>query len=164
LGCGHPEKVTATGTKVTIIQNAFKLLMNKTSSKDSVNIMAIQGVVDDKITTRMVANTSMLFMRSVRLKELGLELKEDVSVLRIRGADEEKSFTGERISRFGVFISMRESTDKLCKHQGLFGFGLCKFKINFLKDDNPFRIFSPKYLMCQDVVHEVGVHNHRGGV
>jgi hypothetical protein len=69
----------------------------------------------------------------------------------------------ERISRFDVFIGMRESIDELCKHQGLFGFGLHKFEIEFLKDDDPFGIFSPKYLMCQDVVHGVGVCDYRGG-
>jgi hypothetical protein len=163
LGCGHPGKVTATGTKVTIVQNVFSLLVNQTSSKDSVNTMAIQGVTDDYITTRMVANTSTLFVKNVRLRTLGLRVKEDVSVLRIRGVAEEKRFIRERISRFDVFIGTRESTDKLCEHQGFFGFGLCKFKIEFLKDNDPFRIFSPKYLTCQDVVHGVGVRNHRGG-
>jgi hypothetical protein len=155
LGCGHPRKVTATGSKVTVIQNAFSLCMNQTSSKDSINTTTIQGVADDKITTRMVENTSMLFTGSVRLKALGLEVKEDVSIPRIRGADEEKSFIRERISRFDIFISMGEIADKLRKHQGLFGFGLRKFKIEFLKDDDPFRVFSPEHLTCQDMVHGV---------
>jgi hypothetical protein len=155
LGCGHPRKVTAIGAKVTIVQNAFSLCMNQTSSKDSVNTMTIQGVADDKITMRKVVNTSTLFMGSVRLKTLGLEVKEDVSIPRIRGADEENSFIGERISRFDVFISTGEIADKLRKHQGLFGFGLRKFKIKFLKDDDPFRLFSPKHLTFQDVVHGV---------
>jgi hypothetical protein len=153
LGCGHPRKVTATSAKVTIVQNVFSLLMNQTSSKDSVNTTVIQGVVNDKITMRVVTDTSMLFTRNVRMKALGLKVKEDVSVPRIRGADEEKRFIRERISRFDVFINMRESTDKLCKHQGIFGFGLRKFKIKFLKDNDPFRILSLKYLTCQDVVH-----------
>ena len=104
-----------------------------------------------------------LFMGNVRLKALGLEVKEDVSVPRIRGADEENRFIGERISRFDVFIGMRESTYKLYKHHGFFGFGLHEFKIEFLKDNDPFRIFSPKYLTCQEVVHGVGVCDHRGG-
>ena len=105
----------ATGSKVIVIQNAFSLYMNQTSSKDSVNTTVIQGVTDDKIMTRMVANTSTLFTLSVRLKALGLEVKEDVSVPRIRGADEEKSFVRERISRFDIFISMGEIADELCK-------------------------------------------------
>jgi hypothetical protein len=155
LGCGHPRKVTTTSAKVTIIQNVFSLLMNQTSSKDSINTTVIQGVTDDKITMRMVVNTSTLFTGSVRLKVLGLEVKEDVSMPRIRGDYEEKSFIGERISRFDVFISTREIADKIRKHQGLFGFGLCKFKIEFLKDDDPFRVFSPKHLTCQDVVHGI---------
>jgi hypothetical protein len=155
LGCGHPRKVTATGSKVTVVQNVFNLCMNQTSLKDSVNTTVIQGFTDDEITTRMVANMSTLFMRSVRLKTLGLEVKEDVSIPRIRGADEEKSFVRERISRFDVFINMGEIADKLHKYQGLFGFGLHKFKIEFLKDDDPFRVFSPEHLTCQDVVHGV---------
>jgi hypothetical protein len=147
--------VTAIGSKVTIVQNMFSLFMNQTSSKDSINTMAIQGVADDKVTKRMVANTSTLFTGSVRLKTLGLEVKEDISIPRIRGVDEEKSFIGERISRFDVFINTGEIADKLRKHQGLFGFGLRKFKIEFLKDDDPFRVFSPEHLTCQDVVHGV---------
>jgi hypothetical protein len=114
--------VTATGSKVTVVQDTFNLRMNQTSSKDSINTTVIQGVVDDEITTRMVANTLTLFTGSVRLKALGLEVKEDVSVPRIRCADEENSFVRERISRFDVFISMGEIIDKLCKNQGLFGF------------------------------------------
>jgi hypothetical protein len=117
--------------------------------------MVIQGVADDKIMTRMVANTSTLFTGSVRLKALGLEIKEDVFVPRIRGADEEKSFVRERISRFDIFISMGEVADELRKHQGLFGFGIHKFKIEFLKDDDTFRVFSPEHLTCQDMVHGV---------
>ena len=103
----------------------------------------------------MMANTSTLFTGSVRLEALGLEIKEDVSVPRNRGVDEEKSFVRERISRFDIFISMGEVADELHKHQGLFGFGLCEFDIEFLKDNDPFRIFSPKHLTCQDVVHGV---------
>jgi hypothetical protein len=147
--------VTATGSKVTVIQNAFSLCMNQTSSKDSINTTAIQGVTDDKVTTRMMVNTSTLFTGSVRLEALGLEIKEDVSIPRIRGVDEEKSFVRKRISRFDIFISMGKITDKLRKHQGLFGFGLRKFKIEFLKDDDPFRVFSPEHLTCQDMLHGV---------
>jgi hypothetical protein len=147
--------VTAIGSKVTVIQNTFNLCMNQTSSKDSINTMAIQGVTDDKIMTRIVANTSKLFTGSVRLKALGLEVKEDVSIPRIRGVDEEKSFVRERISRFDVFVNMGEIADKLRKHQGPFGFGLRKFKIEFLKDDDPFRVFASEHLTCQDVVHGV---------
>jgi hypothetical protein len=147
--------VTATGSKVIVIQNAFSLCMNQTSSKDNINTTVIQSVADDKITMRMVVNTSTLFTGSVRLKALGLEIKEDVSIPRIRGADEEKSFFREIISRLDIFISMGEVADELRKHQGLFGFGLCKFKIEILKDDDPFRVFSPEHLKCQDMVHGV---------
>jgi hypothetical protein len=103
----------------------------------------------------MMENTSTLFMGSVTLEALGLEIKDDVSIPRIGGADEEKSFFRKRISRFDIFISMGEIIDELYKHQGLFGFGLCKFKIKFLKDDDPFRVFSLENLTCQDVVHGV---------
>ena len=138
-----------------IVQNTFNLHMNQTLLKDSINTMEIQGVVDNKVMTRMVANTSTLFTGNVRLKALGLEIKEDVSIPRIRGVDEEKSFIKERIFGFNIFISMGEVSDKLRKHQGLFGFGLRKFKIEFLKDDDPFRVFSLEHLMCQDMVHGV---------
>ena len=72
--------MTAIGSKVTVVQDAFNLCMNQTSSKDSVNTTTIQGVADDKITTRMVANTLILFTGSVRLKELGLEIEMNISI------------------------------------------------------------------------------------
>jgi hypothetical protein len=147
--------VIAIGSKVTVIQNTFSLYMNQTSSKDSVNTTAIQGSANDKITVRMLENTSTLLTGSVRLKALGLEIKENVSIPRIRCVDEEKSFVRERISRFDIFIGMGEISNKLHKHQGLFGFGLRKFKIEFMKDDDPFRVFSPEHLTCQDMVHGV---------
>jgi hypothetical protein len=111
----------------------------------------------------VVTNASSLFTRDVGMKTLCLKVEENVSVPRIRGADEEERFIGERISRFDVFIDTRKSTDELGKHQGFFGFRLRKLKIEFLKNNNPFRIFTPKYLTCQDVVHGVGVCDYRGG-
>jgi hypothetical protein len=110
-----------------------------------------------------MTNASTLFTRDVGLKTLCLKVEENVSVLRIRGVDEEERFIRERISRFDVFIGTRKSTDELGKHHGFFGFRLRKLKIELLKNNNPFRIFSPKYLMCQDVVHGVGVFDYRGG-
>jgi hypothetical protein len=155
--------VTATGTKVTIVQNVFSLLVNQTSPKDGVNTTAIQGVANDEITTRVVTNASTLFVRNVGLKTLGLKVEKNVSIPRIGGADVENRLIRERISRFNVFIDMRESTDNLYKHQGFFVFGLRKLDIEFLKNNDPFRISTPKYLTCQDVVHGVGVCDHRGG-
>ena len=116
MGCGHPGKVTATGAKVTIVQNAFNLFVNQTSPKDGVNTTVIQSVTEDDITVRVMTNASMLFARDVGLKMLCLKVEENVSVPRVRGVDEEEIFIGERISRFNVFIGTRESTDKLCKH------------------------------------------------
>jgi hypothetical protein len=108
-------------------------------------------------------NASSLFTRDVGLKMLCLKVEENVSIPRIRGADEEERFVGERISRFDVFIDTRKRTDELDKHQGFFGFRLRKLKIKFLKNNDPFLIFFPKYLTCQDVVHGVGVYDYHGG-
>jgi hypothetical protein len=163
LGCGHPRKVTSIGAKVTIVQNMFSLFMNQTSLKDGVNTMVIQSVVEDEVTARVVMDASMLFARDDGLKTLGLKVEENVSVPGVRGADEEERLIGERVARFNVFIDTWESTDKLRKHQGFFGFSLRKLKIEFLKNNDPFRIFSPKYLTRQDVVHGVGVCDYRGG-
>ena len=112
---------------------------------------------------RVVTNASSLFTRDVGLKKLCLKVEENVSIPRIRGADEEERFIGERISWFNVFIGTRENTYELDKHQGFFGFRLRKLKIEFLENDDPVQIFSPKYLTCQDMVHGVGVRNHCGG-
>jgi hypothetical protein len=123
----------------------------------------IQSVTDDKVATRMMANMMTLFTRDIRLKTLGLEIKKDISIPRIGCANEEQSFIGERISRLSIFISMGKVANKLRKHQGFFSFGLSKFKIEFLKDDDPFGIFSPKNLTCQNVIHGVRVCNNCGG-
>jgi hypothetical protein len=138
LGCGHPGKVTTTSAKVTIVQNTFNLFVNQTSSKNGVNTTVVQGVAEDEVTTRVVTYTSTLFSRDVWLKTLGLKVKEDVSIPGVRGADEEERLIGKRVSRFIVFIGTWESTDELDKHQGFFGFGLCKLEIEFLKNNDPF--------------------------
>ena len=113
--------------------------------------------------TRVVTDASTLFSRDVWLKTLGLKVEENVSVPRVRGADEEERFIRERISMFNAFIGTGESIDELSKHQGFFGFSLCKLEIEFLKNNDPFQIFSPKYLTHQDVVHGVGVCDYHGG-
>ena len=138
MGCGHPGKVTATGTKVTIVQNAFNLFVNQTSPKDGVNTMTIQSVSEDEITTRVVMDASTLFTRDVGLKTLSLKVEENVSIPGFRGADEEERLIGERVSRFNVCIDTWKRTDKLGKHQGFFGFGLCKLEIEFLENNDPF--------------------------
>ena len=107
MGCGHLGKVTTTGTKVTIIQNVFSLLVSQTLPKNGVDTTAIQSVAEDDIMARVVTNASTLFARDVGLKTLGLKVEEDVSVPRIRGVDEEDRFIGERISSFDVFIGTR---------------------------------------------------------
>ena len=86
----------------------------------------------------MVTYASTLFSRDVGLKMLGLKVKENVSIPRVRGDDEEKRLIGKRVSRFVVFIGTWKSTYELGKHQGFFGFGFGKLKIEFLKDHDPF--------------------------
>jgi hypothetical protein len=95
--------VTATSAKVTIIQNVFSLFVNQTSSKNGVNTTAVQSVAEDEVTVRVVMYASTLFSRDVWLKTLGLKVKEDVSIPRVRGADEEERLIRKRVSRFIVF-------------------------------------------------------------
>ena len=130
--------MTPTGAKVTIVQNAFNLFVNQTSPKNSVNTTTIQSVTEDEITARVVTDASTLFSRDVWLKMLGLKVEENVSIPRVRGADEEERLIRKRVSRFIVFIGTRERTDELNKHQGFFGFSLCKLEIEFFKNDDPF--------------------------
>ena len=146
MGCGHPGKVTATSAKMTIVQNVFSLFVNKTSPKDGVNTTAIQSVAEDEIMARVVTNASTLFMRDVGLKTLSLKVEENVSIPRVRCADEEERLIWKRVSRLMVFIDTWKSTDELSKHQGFFGLSLRKLEIEFLENHDPFRIFSPKYL------------------
>jgi hypothetical protein len=110
--------------------------------------MTIQSDAEDKVVTRIVTNTSTFFTRHIGLKMLGLEIKEDISILRIGRDDEEYIFIRERIYGLSIFISMGKIADELRKHQGFFSFGLSKLDIEFLKDEDPFGIFSPKKLTC----------------
>jgi hypothetical protein len=87
---------------------------------------------------------------------LGLEIKKDISIPRIGHANDEKKFIEERIFGLSIFISIGKVADKLHKHQGFLGFELSKLEIKFLKDDDPFGIFSPNNLMCQNVIHGFG--------
>jgi hypothetical protein len=137
LGCGHPGEVTTTSAKVTIVQNAFSLFMNYTSPKNGVNTTEVQSVVEDEVTARVVTDASTLFSRDVGLKTLGLKVKENVSIPRVRGVDEEERLIRKRVSRFIVFIGTWESIDELGKHQGFFGLSLGKIKIEFLKNNDP---------------------------
>jgi hypothetical protein len=103
----------------------------------------------------MVMNTMTFFTRDIGLKTLGLEINKDISIPRIRRAYEEQSFIRERISGLNIFINAGKVATKFRKHQGFFSFGLSKFKIEFLKDDDPFGIFGPKNLTCQNMIHGV---------
>jgi hypothetical protein len=50
---------------------------------------------------------------------------------------------------------MGKIANEFHKDQGLFRFGLRKFKIEFLKGDDLFGVFSPKELMGQNVIHGI---------
>jgi hypothetical protein len=152
--------MTATGSKVTVIEDVFSLFMSQTLLQDSVNTTMIQSVTDDKVAMRMMANTTTFFTRDIKLKTLGLEIKKDISIPWVGGVDEEQSLIKERISGLSIFISMGKVVDKLHKHQRFFTFGLNKFAIKLLKYDDPFRIFSHKNLMCQNVIHGVTVYDN----
>ena len=84
--------------------------MNQTSSKNGVNTTTVQSVVEDEVTTRVVTYASTLFSRDVWLKTLGLKVKENVSIPRVRGADEKERLIGKGVSRFIVFIGTWETT------------------------------------------------------
>ena len=85
----------------------------------------------------MVTDTSTFFTRDVWLKALILKVEENVSIPRVRGADEEERLIWKRVSRLNVFIGTWESRDELSKHQGFFGLSLRKLKIEFLKNNDP---------------------------
>ena len=72
----------------------------------------------------------MLFSRDVGLKTLGLKVKENVSIPRVRGADEEERLVRKRVSKFIVFIGTWESTDELEKHEGFFSLALVNSRSN----------------------------------
>jgi hypothetical protein len=84
MSCSHPRKVTTTCSKVTVIKDTFNLLMIQTSSQDSINTTMIQSVIDDKVESRMVTNMMAFFTRDIGMKMLGLEIKKDISIPRIR--------------------------------------------------------------------------------
>ena len=54
--------MTATCSRVTIIQHMFNLLMSEASLKNRVNPMSIQGIIQDEIVFRVVMDMEAIIM------------------------------------------------------------------------------------------------------
>jgi hypothetical protein len=110
----------------------------------------------------MVANTTTLFTGNVELETLDLKIEKNISMLRVRHANEEHRFIRKRIIGLSIFIGMGKIAYKFRKNQRLLILLFGKLEIKFLKNNNPFGIFSPKDLSCKDMVHGVQVCNDHG--
>ena len=55
--------MTATCSRVEIIQHVFSLLMGEASPENGVNTMSIQGVIQDKIVLHVVTDAAMIIVR-----------------------------------------------------------------------------------------------------
>jgi hypothetical protein len=82
--------------------------------------MEIQSFTDDKVSFRMMANTTTFFMGDIEIKTLGLKIKKDISIPRVEHANEKQRFIRERIIGLNIFIIMGMIKDKFHKNQGIF--------------------------------------------
>ena len=57
---------------------------------------------------------------------------------------------------------MGKVTHKLIKEEGLLRISFGKFQLKLLENDDPTWVFSPKYLMSQDIIHGVRICVNRG--
>ena len=90
LGCGHPRKMTAACSRVEIIQNLFNLFMCKELSKNVVNTVSIQCIILNEIILCVVTDAMTIVMGHVRLKYLGLEIDDQISIPQISCAYQEQ--------------------------------------------------------------------------
>ena len=80
LGCSHPRKMIATWSRVAIIQNHFNLFMCKASSKNGIYTTLVQCIIQNEIVLCVVMDTAMIVTRYVRLKSLGLDIDDQISI------------------------------------------------------------------------------------
>ena len=95
LGYSHPRKMTATCSRVAIIQNMFNFFMCKASSKDGIDTTSVQCIIQNEIVLCMVTDTMKIVMTYVRLKYLSLEINNQISIPCISCAYEEQKFIRE---------------------------------------------------------------------
>ena len=92
LGYSYPRKMTATCSRVEIIQSRFSLFMCKASSKDGIYTMAVQCNIHNEIVLCVVTYMTMIVMGYVRLKSLGLEIDDQISIPWVSCAYQEQEF------------------------------------------------------------------------
>ena len=80
LSCSHPKKVTATCSRVAVIQNCFSLFMCKASSKDGIYTTVVQCIIQHKIVLFVVRDMMTIITGHVRMKSLGLEIDDQISI------------------------------------------------------------------------------------
>ena len=92
LGCSHPRKMTATCSRVAIIQNSFSLFMRKALSKNGIYTTTIQCINQNEIVLCVVMDWMTIVMGYVRLKYLGLEIDDQIFIPWVICSYQEKEF------------------------------------------------------------------------
>ena len=62
LSCIHPRKMTATCSRVVVIQNLFSFLVAKASLENEIDTTSIQSLIQDEVVFFMVTDTTTIVM------------------------------------------------------------------------------------------------------
>ena len=92
LGCSHPRKMTATYSILEIIQNHFILFMRKEFSKDRIYSILVQCIIHNELVLCVVMDTTIIAMGYVKLKYLGLDIDDQISIPWVSCAYQEQEF------------------------------------------------------------------------
>jgi hypothetical protein len=73
--------MTGTCSGVTVVQNELCFFVAETSSKNAIYATMIQSVIENKIVSFLVLNSSMLIARSRSGELQSLNIHKDISIL-----------------------------------------------------------------------------------
>ena len=84
--------MTATCSRVEIIKDLLSLLMCKASSKNGINTMSIQCIIQDKVVIFMVMDMMTIIMGYIGRKSLSFEINDQISIPWVGCAYQEQEF------------------------------------------------------------------------
>ena len=90
LCSGITRHVTATSATVKIIEDFLNFLEGQTSTENGIHSDTIEGIPDYTIRLRLMTDASAGILLQLRSESRILEINDDITVPRIKGANQEK--------------------------------------------------------------------------
>jgi hypothetical protein len=104
--------------------------------------MMVKGITKDNILMGLIPNMMMIYKRYIRLKILGLEINDDVSIPYIIWADQKERFIRKIIFYHILCIIGGKVTYQLSKDQRFLWLGFLKLQIKLLENHNPLGVYA----------------------